>query len=357
MDFDLEKLKQEQDAVNEEKRRNALVGAMADRLSNQQSFGNFFTGKMNQSDGSGARTAQALNESIADPIERQSKILAQYRAHKEAKKADRADAEESSLSSAESPETQALYESFAQAGVRVKPGLSGKQILSAYGKPAEFALAKFKEEQERKTALAKKSSEIRAGKQLPADKVLNVNEGNTLPATLGDIRQTLEANKDEFGPVAGRLSSINPWNEKAKTIDAQMRSSAQAFGRYMEGGVLRKEDEEKYLKMFPTLSDTPGVAKNKLDLVERLLTSRQKSNVDALAGSGYDTSGVTKNLSVPDVPSVIAGGKKAVSHEAHAGAEASFDERDTQALEWARANPKDPRAQAIVKRLKSRGLY
>lgn len=161
-----------------------------------------------------------------------------------------------------------------------------------------------------------------AAKRLPPDKVLNVNEGNVIPQQLSDVRKTLESNQDSFGPIMGRLNSLNPYDEKSATIDAQMRAAAQSFGKYMEGGVLRKEDEDKYRKMFPSLSDTPEIAKNKLAIVDRLLSSRQGSNVAALKTSGYDVSGVDQGLSVPDAPGILTLGKPGGSGlipEAHAG--------------------------------------
>ena len=211
-------------------------------------------------------------------------------------------------------------------------------------------------------ALAGQKADGKAGaKMLPPDKVLNVNEGNVIPQQLSDIRQTINQNSGSFGPVMGRLNSINPYDEKSKTIEAQMRAAAQAFGRYMEGGVLRKEDEEKYRHMFPQLSDTPEVAKNKLAIVDRLLASKQGSNVSALKTSGYDVSGVDSGLSVPDAPSILSRGKAGSSaiSEAQAGP-LSFNEEDLAMLKRAKerlsANPNDQKAQQVLGRLKSRGL-
>lgn len=145
------------------------------------------------------------------------------------------------------------------------------------------------------------------GKQLPSDKVLLVNEGNSIPTMLTSIKDTIKNNGDAFGPIAGRLGSMNPYDTKSQTIDSQVRAASQAFGRYMEGGVLRKEDEEKYRKMFPTLSDTPAVAANKLAIVEKLLVDKQTSNVAALKNSGYDTSGVTQKLEGGQLPAILGG--------------------------------------------------
>jgi tRNA A37 N6-isopentenylltransferase MiaA len=62
----------------------------------------------------------------------------------------------------------------------------------------------------------------------------------------------------------------------------------------MEGGVLRKEDEEKYRKMFPQLSDTPELAKAKLQQVDKMLRQKLQKDVAALKSSGYDVGGLEK---------------------------------------------------------------
>ena len=131
-----------------------------------------------------------------------------------------------------------------------------------------------------------KKNERDLSNPLSQDKVLRVSEGEAIPTTLADIQATLNKNKDAFGPVKGRVSSFNPYDTKAATIDAQFRAGSQQFGRFMEGGVLRKEDEDKYRKMFPQLSDTPEVAANKLAIVNRLMTQKQQADVKALGDTG-----------------------------------------------------------------------
>ena len=158
------------------------------------------------------------------------------------------------------------------------------------------------------------------GKALSATDIAKHNEGNQIPAMLNDVSTVIQSNKDMFGPMSGRLAGMNPYNEKAQTMDSQIRASSQAFGRYMEGGVLRKEDEEKYRKMFPNLSDTPEVAANKLAVVNRLLSQKQQSTVDALRMGGYDVSAIDRNLAVPELPSVINGGSRAPGNQGLKGA-------------------------------------
>lgn len=158
----------------------------------------------------------------------------------------------------------------------------------------------------KKMTLQKLQNEISSGKRLPADKVLSVNEGNVIPRTLEDIRESIVQNKGVFGPIGGRLASMNPYSERAQTLESQFRSASQQFGRYMEGGVLRKEDEEKYRRMFPQLKDTPEVAANKLSIVDRLLKQKQASDVEQLTSAGYNVGGLNQEQpQIPEIPGAI----------------------------------------------------
>jgi len=166
-----------------------------------------------------------------------------------------------------------------------------KRLLEnqAYRRSRDEKEDKFRQD----TLNLKKVTAAQKAKQkgkLSAKDVLNIQQGAQIPKMLQDVKQTLETQKDIFGPIGGRLASWNPYDETAQTVDSQVRASSQAFGRFMEGGVLRKEDEEKYRKMFPNLTDTPEVAKNKLAVVEKLLADKQKGDIDALTKAGYDTS-------------------------------------------------------------------
>ena len=134
-------------------------------------------------------------------------------------------------------------------------------------------------------------------KQLPPNTVLKLNEGKSVARMLPDVEKALEMFKGQFGPTS-LLANIDPWNPEARKFDARMRTAAQAFGRYMEGGVLRKEDEEKYRKMFPNLLDTDETKKNKLAIIRRMLNSKYEDDRKTLEASGYDVSGFEK-LEIP----------------------------------------------------------
>jgi hypothetical protein len=86
-----------------------------------------------------------------------------------------------------------------------------------------------------------------------------------LQAGLSDIESlysTIEST-GVVGPIAGLQVKL-PWAAEAKTVQAEIDRVRQVVGKALEGGVLRKEDEEKYKKILPTISDLPEVARNKL---------------------------------------------------------------------------------------------
>jgi hypothetical protein len=134
------------------------------------------------------------------------------------------------------------------------------------------------------------------GKQISATAIQNVQEGNNIPMILRKLKEKIDTKPNLFGPVAGRIGSMNPYNTESQTMDADLRLAAQNVGKYMEGGVLRKEDEEKYRKMLPSMTDTPEVAANKFKQVEDLMIERQSSALNALKGSGYDTGGLEQEF-------------------------------------------------------------
>lgn len=160
--------------------------------------------------------------------------------------------------------------------------------------------------------------------RLPADKALLLSESRQIPGLLKDLDSTIKSNKDSFGPVAGRLARLNPFDETAQTLDAQIRNVRQTVGKLKEGGVLRAEDEVKYTKMLPEGSDTPQVAANKLQLVEREMNRKIQDQVRDLANAGYDVSAFADLMGtdIPGAPAILNGQRRAgggIVNEAVAG--------------------------------------
>jgi hypothetical protein len=74
----------------------------------------------------------------------------------------------------------------------------------------------------------------------------------------------------------------------AKKKQALIDRVKQVIGKTLEGGVLRKEDEVKYEKILPTVSDTTEVVVSKLDGLEQAIRQRRQTHVDALEDAGYN---------------------------------------------------------------------
>ena len=182
---------------------------------------------------------------------------------------------------------------------------AAKNYVTGYS-PEEWMNAKIKADSEGDTKasdvyLENYKNEAAYQKQIGRGKTLYTP---TQLKELSDIQNSIDLmNKLEpvliekenlFGPVKG-LQGMNPYATEAKSLEAQFRAAAQLVGKAMEGGVLRKEDEIKYRKMLPQITDLPDVARNKInnvrDMVQMQLDTKRDfySNYDV-----NDTSSVTQ---------------------------------------------------------------
>lgn len=107
--------------------------------------------------------------------------------------------------------------------------------------------------------------------------------------------------QSEVAPVAASLVGQPSAFDPAQSAQSQVRAVAQQFGRYMEGGVLRKEDEIKYRKMFPSLNETRPVQEFKAKILNRILIQQYNSDLNALTQAGFNT-GNAKPVPVPALP-------------------------------------------------------
>jgi hypothetical protein len=108
---------------------------------------------------------------------------------------------------------------------------------------------------------------------------------------LENLETTIDEFSDKFGPLRGRLSSRNVYDEDSQAVQSLVNTTAQIVGRAMEGGVLRKEDEIKYKNMLPQLTDTPAVAKRKLANVVKVIQEQRKIREQSFLRAGYSTGG------------------------------------------------------------------
>jgi len=85
------------------------------------------------------------------------------------------------------------------------------------------------------------------------------------------LLETIGQPGGQTGPFIGKYKYL-PYATKSKSLQAEMDRVRQTVGKALEGGVLRKEDEEKYKKILPTMDDTETVALNKLKQLKQKIT-------------------------------------------------------------------------------------
>lgn len=88
----------------------------------------------------------------------------------------------------------------------------------------------------------------------------------------------------------------------AKQRQAVIARVKQIIGKALEGGVLRKEDEAKYAKILPTISDAPEVAQSKIDGLVQTLNNNRDVLLENYAAAGRDVSKFIKPKAAPPAP-------------------------------------------------------
>lgn len=142
--------------------------------------------------------------------------------------------------------------------------------------------------QSAEAAAAAKRATAGKGSQLAETQVVMLSDAGFLPGVLNGLETVINNNLGLFGPISGRV----PFSEDRITIEDDLRRASQLIGRFMEGGVLRKEDEEKYRKMLPELTDLNSkVALDKLEGVRNMLGLKYNNYLTDFGANGYDVSG------------------------------------------------------------------
>ena len=101
------------------------------------------------------------------------------------------------------------------------------------------------------------------GKPLSDTAIVAITQTETALEGVKELKDIIKANEKYLGPISG-LARFNPYSP-AKQVQADVDRIRQRVGKALEGGVLRKEDEEKYKKILATLADTPTTAIYKIN--------------------------------------------------------------------------------------------
>jgi hypothetical protein len=88
------------------------------------------------------------------------------------------------------------------------------------------------------------------------------------------------------GPIS-QIRKANPYDWQAQAKQQLIASTKQLIGKALEGGVLRKEDEEKYNKILPIMGDTYKSAVAKAENLSNMLNVAYKAKRRALKYAGY----------------------------------------------------------------------
>lgn len=132
-----------------------------------------------------------------------------------------------------------------------------------------------------------------SGRPLSAVQANTLAEGQNLTSSvLSPIYGLLSSKSNLFGPTAGVLG-MSPYATETKSAIADLNNAAQLVGSYLEGGKLAEGDIARYRTMLPQITDTPAVAKSKLDSVAKLIQDKQNQYLQSYGQSGFDVSGYT----------------------------------------------------------------
>lgn len=128
------------------------------------------------------------------------------------------------------------------------------------------------------------------GKPLSDTAIKEITEKQVALENIESLSESISDNKQYIGPISG-FQALNPWSP-AKKVQADINRVRQIVGKALEGGVLRKEDEEKYKKILPTVNDTMETVLYKMKQLKAQITwdIENYQNQQMLGGRAVTTS-------------------------------------------------------------------
>lgn len=135
---------------------------------------------------------------------------------------------------------------------------------------------------------------MRVGEQLPAGEAEKLGTANAAIQAAKDAHS--EWDKNASG-VYGFITSLLPMTAASRYEDTRAMTK-QIVGTYLEGGVLRKEDEAKYEKYLPAAGDSQEKARNKRDKLIGLIATRAEEQRRAMRAAGFNVDRIRINKPV-----------------------------------------------------------
>lgn len=119
-----------------------------------------------------------------------------------------------------------------------------------------------------------------------------VIEGLLAPGTTG-------AKPAAGAAVPNFVTEWTGYGSDAKQTQATIDRVKQVIGKTLEEGVLRKEDEAKYAKILPTISDPYPVVQAKIAGLKAAITKAKQRQLEALEDANYDVTNFKARGSAP----------------------------------------------------------
>jgi len=375
-EFDLEKLKAEQESMNSTKNTMGIIGALGDILGSRQSFGNFYSGKMNPQSTSGARTASMLSANMTDPMEREKKAMAYLEAKNKAKSANNSQAYIEKLKDDSSPQSKAFKASLISNGVLpvedIK-GVSAFDLYSAGYSPSKISEIKAKSQIDLENDMQKIGVQKDADYAREMAKIRASNEERRLNKLDADaLKSEAKAEKElEKRKERETLFGVARTPDDAKKLKEASEMKSKLDAQINELIALRESKGAEVL-------DRDAVGRAKQLSKDLLLTKKNLENLGVLSQSDRDI----VNEIIPDDPlqfnmSQLFGQDPTLTKlkAFRSDTNRDFEERlknrlenyqgpqnaglspaDEQAMKWAMSNQNDPRAQKIMDGLKQKAM-
>lgn len=188
-----------------------------------------------------------------------------------------------------------------------KPSTDFEELTKKLG--AELALLNIKG---KKNELAMNEG----GKPLSESTIEKGGDFGSAVNSLNALKRTLSPNADggnreDYGglsagvrqgiaAIPGLGSIVAPDTKKLVAI---RDAAKQNIGKFLEGGILRKEDEAKYDKILPSIGDSPEIVAGKLENIQGMLDAKQSTVNALLSQSGFKTmQSPIQHAQIPSIP-------------------------------------------------------
>jgi len=137
-------------------------------------------------------------------------------------------------------------------------------------------------------------------KDLSPHTIEKLSDAQTALDSAAGLKNVIDINSDLMGPqgsakASGITSALaqavgSDYGNPERELQSKFDLVRQRVGKLLEGGVLRKEDEEKYKKILPTIGDDPKTAKEKAATLENMLRVDLQRHAKNLEKGGYNMS-------------------------------------------------------------------